>query len=132
MNSDENEAIEVRVGRVWLGTDGILRFYIDLPHAEVTLEDAQEAVAAYHAASRGKKRPLLTDARNVKSTDRPARVYSASEAVGSVASAVAILIDSPLGKVLGNFFMRVSKPRYPSRLFTSEEEAMNWLKSYLD
>jgi hypothetical protein len=43
-------------------------------------------------------------------------------------SAFAIIIQSPLSRVIGNFFMGLNKPRVPARLFKSEKEAVKWLK----
>ncbi|MCH2043519.1 MAG: hypothetical protein MK212_05215 [Saprospiraceae bacterium] len=44
-----------------------------------------------------------------------------------VASKVAILINSSVTRILGNLFVRFSKPPYPSKLFTSEDKALEWL-----
>jgi hypothetical protein len=33
--------------------------------------------------------------------------------------------------VLGNFYLGLNKPLVPTRLFTSEEEAQAWLRSFL-
>jgi len=41
---------------------------------------------------------------------------------------VALLIASPLSRVLGNFYLRINRPETPTRLFSSEEEAGAWLR----
>ena len=41
------------------------------------------------------------------------------------------LIRSPLARAIGNFFRGLNKPLFPTRLFTSEPEAMAWLRSFL-
>ena len=132
MNDEVNAVIEVRLGQVWLGEDGILRAISTLPNAEMKLEDAKEAVEAYRQAGQGKPRPLFSDSRKIKTLDRESRVYSASKEVARVITAAAIMIDSPVGRVIGNFFLRVNKPRYPCRLFTSEDEALKWLKTFIE
>jgi hypothetical protein len=40
-----------------------------------------------------------------------------------------MLIDSPLGVVIGNFFLKVNRPPYPLRLFRNEREAEQWLRA---
>jgi hypothetical protein len=48
-----------------------------------------------------------------------------------VESAAALLIGSPLTRAIGNFFMGLNKPLIPTRLFTSETEALAWLKGFV-
>ncbi|MEK7704047.1 MAG: STAS/SEC14 domain-containing protein [Myxococcota bacterium] len=120
----------VRVARVWLGEDGIARV-IHVPHAEVTLEDAKETMAAYIGLCEGKRRPLLVDTKTMKALAREARLYYAGDEAARVATAVAIIVGTPVSRVLGNFYLGLSNPRLPSRLFSSDEEALNWLKGYL-
>jgi len=44
--------------------------------------------------------------------------------------AAAILIDGPVTVVLGNFFVRLSRPPYAVRLFKVEGEARTWLATF--
>lgn len=127
----ESEAITTRVNRVWLGEDGIARV-IHVPGAEVTLEDAQETMAAYLKLNKGKRRPLFVDTKAMKSLAREARKYYSGEEAAKVASAAAIIVDTPVSKVLGNFYIGISHPQLPSRLFSSEDEALEWLKGYIE
>lgn len=126
----EREEIVTRVSRVWVGDDGIARV-IHFPGVELTLADAQETMAAYLKVSKGEKLPLLVDTTEMKSMTRESRLYYASEETAQTGCAVAIIIGTPVSKVLGNFYIGLSKPHLPSRLFTSEEEALAWLRSFL-
>jgi hypothetical protein len=47
-------------------------------------------------------------------------------------TAGALLTDSPLSIVLGNFYLRVSGPVTPTRMFASEAEAIRWLGTFTD
>lgn len=127
----ESEKIVTRVNTVWLGEDGIARV-IHVPGAKVTLEDAEETMAAYRKLSQGRKRPLFVDTKSMKSIERGARQFYAGEEAARVASAVAIIVDTPVSRVLGNFYLGVSKPHLTSQLFTSEDEALEWLKGYIE
>jgi hypothetical protein len=128
---ETHEIVETIKNRLWLGEDGIVRI-IWVPNAEVSLEDAQETMAAYMRISNGKKRPLLVDTKNMKAFSREARKFYAGEEAAKVASAVAIIVGTPVSRVLGNFYLGLSNPHLPSRLFSSEDEAMEWLKGYLE
>ncbi|OYY74078.1 MAG: hypothetical protein B7Y40_06585 [Gammaproteobacteria bacterium 28-57-27] len=126
----ENEQTS-RVAKLWLGEDGIVRI-IHVPGAEVTLEDAQATMAAYLKINKGKKRPLFVDTKTMKSLAREARKYYAGEEAAKVASAVAIIVGTPVSRVLGNFYIGLSNPHLSSRLFSLEDEALEWLKGYIE
>ena len=126
----ENEQTS-RVAKIWVGEDGIARIN-HVPDAEVTLEDAHETMAAYLKLNKGKRMPLLIDTRTMKSLARGARHFFAGEEAAACASAAAIIVGTPVSKVLGNFYLGLSNPHLPSRLFSSEDEALAWLKGYLE
>jgi len=120
-----------RVAKLWLGDDGIVRI-IHVPGAQLTLEDAKETMASYLKLYKGKRRPLLVDTKTMKSMTRETRQYYAGAEAAKVASAAAIIVGTPVSRVLGNFYLGLSNPHLPSRLFTSEDEAMEWLKGYIE
>jgi len=99
--------------------------------AEVTLDDARTNVALCLQRNAGRPRPLLVDLREVKSQSAEARAYLAGREGVQVSQAVGLLIGSPVSRVLGNFYLGLNKPGVPTRLFTSEEEAQAWLRSFL-
>ena len=126
-----SEAITTRVNQVWLADDGIVRI-IHVPGAEVTLADAEETMAAYLKINQGRRLPLFVDTRRMKFLAREARKYYAGEEAAKAASAVAIIVGTPVGRVLGHFYLGVSNPHLPSRLFSSDAAALEWLKGYLE
>jgi hypothetical protein len=127
----ERQSIVTRVTEVWVEADGIARV-IHVPGAEVTLEDAKETMAAYLKLNQGRRMPLFVDTKAMKSMSRETRKYYAGEEAAKVASAAAIIVGTPASRVLGNFYLGLSNPHLPSRLFSSEEEALEWLKGYLE
>lgn len=120
--------VEVRTQTIWLDSDGIVRAKLK-PQVEVDLADAREAVHAISQLCEGKRCPVLIDMTEIQAMDRNARVYFAGPETARVESAAAILVRSPLTRAIGNFFMGLNKPLFPTRLFTTEEEALSWLKS---
>lgn len=46
-------------------------------------------------------------------------------------SAVALIVKSPLSRAIGNFFLGLNKTPLPTKLFTSENHAITWLKTFL-
>ncbi|HWY37659.1 MAG TPA: STAS/SEC14 domain-containing protein [Bacteroidia bacterium] len=124
------DVIDLSAYWTWMGKDGIVRTKVK-PLAEVTLKEAQENSVVVNSFYVGKKYPLLVDSRNIKSITKEARDHFSIQNRETAVSAFAILIHSPLSRIIGNFFMGLNKPTVPARLFTEEKEAIGWLKKYL-
>jgi hypothetical protein len=114
----------------WMGADGICRT-VTKPHAEIDLESAKENSAAVTGFYESKKFPLLIDSRNIKSISHDARKHFSTNGRDTKINAMAIMVKSPLSRVIGNFFMGLNKPQVPARLFESETLAVEWLKQFL-
>jgi hypothetical protein len=123
-------SVESRAQLVWLDSEGILHARSKL-HCDLNLEDAQEIIRKVGELGGGKPRPILVDLTHMRSMSREARKYFASPEPAKVESAAALLVKSPLAKAIGNFFMGLNKSLIPARLFTSEAEALAWLRSFL-
>jgi hypothetical protein len=121
---------EIRSQDIWLDDDGIIRARLK-PGIDLQLDDAKEVVAVMASLGGGVPRPVLVDVGATRSMSRDARKYFAGAETAKVESAVALLIKSPLARAIGNFFMGVNKTLFPTRLFTSEEEALAWLRDFL-
>jgi len=126
----KSEVIETSIGKVWLDEEGIIRENVN-PGSIIDLEVAKEEIAAYAVLCKNEARPLLVDIRNVKSVTGEARSHLAGEEGAKITRAVALLIGSPLSRIMGNFFLGLNKPSFPSKLFASEEEALLWLRGFL-
>jgi hypothetical protein len=94
--------------------------------------DGADAVAGINALSQltgGRPAPLLVDSRNAGVMTRTARMEFAERSDNI--SAVAILVLTPLSRIMGNFYLNVSKPVSPTRILDNEEEAVTWLLGYV-
>lgn len=123
-----SNVIETRTFYTWMGEDGIARTQVK-PNAEVNLADAKENSLVVNQLKAEEKFPLIVDTRRIKSISKEARDYFSLRGRESKTFAFAILIDSPLSMIIGNFFMGLNKPRVPVKLFTSEEKAISWCQS---
>jgi hypothetical protein len=126
----QDGVIETRTARIWMGEDGILRGRI----GEGADEKAEDAVANVAAAARlaaGRKRALLIDMRQVSFISQEARRVYAGRETNRYTLALALLVESPLSKLIGNFFIGLNKPLFPTKLFNSEREAIAWLKGHM-
>lgn len=123
------QAIEIAGHRIWADGDGILHVKTEEAR-DVDLGVAMALVGELVTMAGSVKRALFCDLRRVKSMDRDARNYFAGPATASWQVASALLVDSPLTRAIGNFFMGLNKPLVPTRLFTNEQEAKSWLKTF--
>lgn len=134
MVSDEQEStewVENDYGRFRLRAEGIGEVR---PHEKWvdSLTAAQDNVAAMTSlVGANNLTPWLIDLRDMRSTSREARQYYAkSPEALAIVSCIALLVGGPSSRVLGNFFLGLNRPAYPTRLFTSESEAILWLQAH--
>lgn len=118
-----------RTARVWWLEDGIICARA-LPGIVQTLADAQENAQAEEYLAGGQRHALLVDMREIRSQDREAREFYAQPENTRSQSAVAILIGSPISRVIGNFFIGFNKPPVPTRIFNNEADALAWLREF--
>ncbi len=121
-------AHELRCYHTWMGIDGIARTKVK-ENAEVTLEDAQANSVLVNSFYVDEKFPILIDSRGIKSISREARSFFTTNGRATNTMAFAILIDSAVSKVVGNFFLGINKPAVPTKLFLDEELAIQWLRN---
>jgi len=120
------QEIRTRSSLYSLRPDGLI-IQVTLPNIAQTLDDAKENVAAFVRLAAGKKHPLLVDTRVIHSQAAGVREYYAGPEAMEYTLAIAVLIGSGAGRVIGNLFLAVSAPKTPTRLFTDETEAIAWL-----
>lgn len=119
---------------------------INTPSANVFLKDRNMVVVKYkpnvnvglnemiaiHEAERKitqeKKHVVLLDARGYIIISDSARRYGASEKPARYRKAAALLVNTAGVRILGNFYLTFNKPKVPTRMFTEERKAVEWLK----
>jgi hypothetical protein len=124
-----DRTVTTRTLRLWLDDLSIVHSE-GLPGSEQTKADAEVNMAAIWELAGQQRRPLMGDLRRIKAMERGARVHYVT-AGPAAHSAVALLVDSPLSRVIGNFFMGLNKPLVPTRLFATEREARDWLRTFI-
>jgi len=121
------EVYRTRTAEIWIGPDDIARLKIvaseDPAH---TLADADENINAIPPEKR-RPRPILIDLRRGRSISHEARMrYREAPHL----TAVALLVDSPISRVIGSVFLGIAKLPVPTRLFTSAAQAIKWLEPF--
>ena len=121
--------VEVPKGRVIREDGGVIavRWSAGVDVDITDIEGVLDAELSLLQEARGR---VLVDSRPVRSMTRAAQRRTAEHEIAAHTAAVAILIDGPVSRMLGNFFLSVSRPAYPTRLFADEASALAWLETF--
>lgn len=122
--------LTTETGKHHLDEQGIVHI-VAFAGIEETLTQAKASIAGIRQVSGGVLRPLLLDMRLIKSQSREVRQYYGSPEAASAYSAIAILVGSPISRMIGNIFVGIGKLPAPTKLFSNEQEALVWLKGFI-
>lgn len=124
--SDAIQRAETGTSYYWERPDGIIVQRVKGGIAQ-NLNDARENIAVFNRMAGSTKRLILVDMRAKFSTAPGVREYYASHEAGHMVLAMALFSDSAFGRMIGNLYLTVTPPKFPTRLFTSESLAIAWL-----
>lgn len=123
----EGDVVDTAIARVWRRRDGILHVEIK-PHVVI---DEANSLALNDAIRtnwvRDDKLLMLTDISAPHQTTPGGRRSGTSPPIVEITKKLAILVRSPVARMIGNLFMRAKRPPYPTHLFTAEDDAVAWL-----
>jgi hypothetical protein len=99
--------------------------------ADISGEDMKAIVEmATQTFVPGKPFLVVADLRRIGNLSDEARKFGASTAASQFYAALAIIASSPATNLVANFFIRFHKPPAPTRVFSSEEAALKWLRKF--
>lgn len=119
---------ENEYARFWLQDDWMVCVQYK-PKLVIDLKVAKLCTEIRRSIHNGRVLPMFTDGRNIKTINFEARNYLAEHGT-SLVTAGAFLIETQIEKFIGSVFFRINKPPVPSKMFTSEKEALKWLEEY--
>ncbi len=122
--------VESEITRYTLRDDGIVVAVGLHPEIPRTLEKMTESLDAFAALIDGKPRPFLWDPRAVPRLLTEAW-KEAIERINRLAVAVAIMTDENTDEMLGGYPDAVDF-LLPVRTFTDEDDALAWLRGFVD
>lgn len=121
--------IDLPASAVTLRADGIMHFDIK-PVNEFMVNDVHDILNAVKEIGGGKKFLNMITIKQYVTIHREARTLSASEAGNIFTIADAMVVNSTALKLVMNLYMSFDKPMRPTRNFTTEEKAIEWLKTF--
>ncbi len=114
---------------MWLEDDGIMRVVVH-KGARENGETVKQSLATHAECTAGRRVPVLVDSTGIHSQSREARLGFASN---PCTAALALIVSSPVSRVIGNFYFGVHKTDHPTRMFApgQEDAALRWLRQFL-
>lgn len=113
-----------------LRSDGIIQIEIK-PNTTLQLSDGHEMVKAFAELGGGKKHPLLFIAGDFALANAEARYYASGKEANQYTLASVFVVKNIAQKLMGNAYITFNKPVTPTKIMTSQEEAVKWLKTFL-
>jgi hypothetical protein len=99
-------------------------------NTEIELEDIKEMIAcATQLLENKKNKNLIIAGKDSQITSEAQKFMQSDEANINHPMAEAIVINSLAQRIIGNFYLSIISAKRPSKLFTSTEKAIEWLKS---
>lgn len=131
MNSSLTEESDLKIfdlntAKIFLRQDGIICIHIK-DDVDIQLADAMEHFESLRYLAGGKKYPVLVLTGNGGTVDNQVKDFYRSKKANEPTLAEAVLAKSLAHKLIVNFLIKFNKPDRPIRMFTDEEEAVEWL-----
>ncbi|MDH5366323.1 MAG: hypothetical protein OEW67_05005 [Cyclobacteriaceae bacterium] len=108
--------------------NGILHCYFK-KRDRIDINIAKEGVKDRIEFIKKKDYPCLFDISKVNEVSKEARDYLANEGNDYVLAS-ALVVNSPVIRVLANFFIIVNKPKNPTKMFNDRKKAVKWLNTF--
>lgn len=115
---------------VTIDDDDVLRYVYHTPNTIESLKDAEENLGKFieFVKSSGKSRyDSIVDLTNLKSVEYGVRKMYTDNETMNASRFNAIVAKNPVARMIGNFFMKVDRPRNPTKLFANQEKALTWI-----
>lgn len=115
---------------VFLREDGIVEV-VFRKNSGITIVSCEELMLAHDQLLENKKYPILYVIGDYTTFTEEARSFFASERGLQYSIAEAYVFTSLAHKILGNFYLKMDKPRVTTKFFRKRKEAEAWLANYL-
>ena len=123
------ELVETRTSISWLEDNGIL-CSISKKAPEPTVEESKRDIEDFKRRYGNQKFCMLMDITHSTPSSKEMRDWAAEE-LPKLVKAIAMISNSPLGRMVANLFFGLKPPPYPTKMFSNEHDAREWLKQYL-
>lgn len=125
---DPNEILESRTLKLYKSSEGLL-FGEIVDDVQITFDDAQDN-SKLRATLLDPSNPIpyICNIKKLLSMDLKTRRFVSKDIAGL--SCVALVVDSGISKIIGDYAVWINKPTIPTKLFNSIDDAVNWAREY--
>lgn len=115
---------------IFLRKDGIIQLqFKDGFNGDV--KDARNMIETFKQLKRTEKVLALVIYKDDNTFTKETREYIASDEVSKTVRADALVIKGLALKIIGNGYLRINRPKRPTRLFNDVPTALKWLEQFL-
>lgn len=119
------------VGTLYLRSDNIV--VIDMSDSfETGIDAAIESSKISREFRKGVRFPCLYVQKSGGVATKEVRDYMASKERLEDMQAAAFVISSVAQKLVGNLYLKINRPHVPTRMFNDFDDAVKWLRNYVD
>jgi hypothetical protein len=94
-----------------------------------TIDDARANLDACARLAAPDRKPLLSDIRQAKPLMPEVRRVYMGEHLAAFAAMAMLVRSTPLGRTMGNVYLKIARPGIPTKLFAQEPRALAWLRT---
>ncbi|MCR6640988.1 MAG: hypothetical protein NVV82_18845 [Sporocytophaga sp.] len=127
IRNDSPSVFENDLIKLWI-EDGIL--WAEYKEIILNTEEAKKIVSDRILFQNGTVYPAIADIRKIKYINKGANEYLSKEG-NILVHCVAVIVESHVSEILGNFYLKLSKPPLPTKLFRSAEKAKAWVEAQM-
>jgi hypothetical protein len=127
--SANTQVYETELSLMWFDEDGVF-CTVTKKDVTITKERLQFTFEFIRSQCGDNKICWLGDITKASFPTDEARDY-AGEETPKLIKALALITNSVISRLVANVFLTLKKPPYPTRMFTSEQNAREWLRQYL-
>ena len=93
-----------------------------------SVSDAKDNLSAALELRSGERRPILIDIRDAVPLDGEVRRFYSGTVLADFSALALLVRANPLGRMIGNVYLRIANTGIPTRLFSDEPAAIEWLR----
>jgi len=97
----------------------------------ITQEVAQQIIHQRLSYCEGIAYPCLILDEGILEIQKAARDLLSSEEGTQQLKASALVLNTAYGRIVGNFFVKLTKPAIPVKVFNNKQHALEWLHQFL-
>jgi|SRR5687768_560319 len=116
---------------IWINDEGIL-FSTPKPGKppELSLDQLDVEMKKFNEIIGHKKICMVSEANPQSRPPNKQERERIAELINEVTTAMAIITNSPVSRMIANLFFGLKPPPYPVKMFSNENDAVEWIRQY--